>query len=98
MGNVPGGKLLAMRLKVKRGRTYMFRVKFTRIPEGYNVEVPTLPGCITWGRTLPKAQEMALDAIRCYVESLLKEGRRVPTDEPPAKKSTEILLPVAVSA
>ena len=40
-------------------------------PEGgYSVIVPSLPGCITYGKTLEEAKHMALDAIKVYLESL----------------------------
>lgn len=42
--------------------------------------VPALPGCVTYGRTLAEAREMAKDAASGYVESLRKHGERVPTD------------------
>ena len=48
--------------------------------EGYNVIVPALSGCITWGRTLEEARLMAQDAIKCYLESLLKDGEPIPED------------------
>jgi hypothetical protein len=39
------------------------------LPEsGYQVTVPTLPGLITFGRTLAEAREMARDAIRCHLK------------------------------
>lgn len=49
---------------------------------GYVVTCPALPGLVTEGDTLEEAREMAADAIRCYVESLLEDGEPVPTDNP----------------
>jgi len=40
-----------------------------------------MPGCITYGRTLDEAREMAYDAIRCYLESLLKRKEKVPKEK-----------------
>ena len=40
---------------------------------GYTVTVPKLPGLVTEGNTLKEARDMAKDAIRCYMESILKE-------------------------
>ena len=37
---------------------------------GYTVFVPDLPGCITYGKTLEEAYEMARDAINIYLYSL----------------------------
>ena len=43
--------------------------------------VPALPGCVTYGRTLPEAGKMAKDAVSGYIESLRKHGEPIPTDE-----------------
>ena len=67
-------------------------------PEGgYTVFVPTLPGCITWGRTLRQARKMAADAIGGYIESLLKHGEPVPIDDENLTASVEIELPSELS-
>ena len=43
--------------------------------------VPALPGCVTYGRTLAEAREMAKDAVSGYIESLRKHKEPVPTDD-----------------
>ncbi len=50
---------------------------------GYTVTVPALPGCVTEGDTYEEAIEMARDAIRLYVESLIEDGEAVPTEANP---------------
>ena len=40
--------------------------------------VPTLPGCVTYGKTVEEAIEMARDAITGYVERLIEDGEAVP--------------------
>lgn len=64
--------------------------------EGYNVIVPALPGCITWGRTLEEARLMAYDAIRCYLEGLIKDGDPIPDDlgEVETVKIEKVSVPV----
>lgn len=47
---------------------------------GFTVIVPSLPGCITHGKTIYQARKMALDAIRGYLESLRKHGEHIPDD------------------
>ncbi len=60
---------------------YAFTVVITpNDPEGYLVTCPALPGLVTEGDTLDEAREMAGDAIKCYVESLLQRGQPVPED------------------
>ncbi len=44
----------------------------------YNVSVPSLPGCFTWGSTEEKAVENAKDAIRCYLDMLREAGDPIP--------------------
>ncbi|MBI2023156.1 type II toxin-antitoxin system HicB family antitoxin [Candidatus Giovannonibacteria bacterium] len=44
---------------------------------GYTVTVPKLPGLITEGNNIKEAREMAKDAIKCYLEALLKDGLSV---------------------
>ncbi len=34
----------------------------------YNVTVPALPGCFTWGKTVEEALERAREAIALYLE------------------------------
>lgn len=51
-------------------------------PEGgFTVTVPSLPGCITFGRTLAEAKTMAKDAIDGYLTSLRKHREPIPTDK-----------------
>lgn len=48
---------------------------------GYTVNVPSLPGCITYGGNIEHAIEMAREAIELYLESLRENGEAVPTEE-----------------
>lgn len=58
----------------KRNETiYQFEVILDPNGAGYTVTVPKLPGLITEGDSLKEAREMAKDAIRCYLEAILKE-------------------------
>lgn len=45
---------------------------------GYSVEFPDLPGCFTDGDDYMDAVEMAADAAKTYVASLMLHGERVP--------------------
>lgn len=55
---------------------------------GYVVTCPALPGLVTEGDTIEEAREMAADAIRCYIESLQKDGEPIPPDMPIIEKVT----------
>ena len=67
-------------------RHYNYTVIFQPTEEGgYIVTVPALPGVITEGDTLEEAKAMAIDAIKGYLEALMKDGKPIPkdiTDEP----------------
>lgn len=45
---------------------------------GYTVEFPDLPGCVTEGRNLEEAFEMAMDAASGWVLDELEEGNEIP--------------------
>ena len=53
---------------------------------GYTVEVPDLPGCVTEGKDLEEAFEMATDAASGWVLDELEEGKPVPA----ASKYTDV--------
>jgi len=60
-------------MKKQKETIYQYEVLFENNSAGYTVTVPKLPGLVTEGDTLKEAREMAKDAIRCHLESLLKE-------------------------
>jgi predicted RNase H-like HicB family nuclease len=65
----------------EEGRTYQYNVIFEPLEEGgYNVVFPAIPEICTFGESLEEAKKMADDALRCYLESTLKEGGRIPQD------------------
>jgi predicted RNase H-like HicB family nuclease len=50
------------------------------------VIVPAIPEICTFGDTLEEARAMAKDAIRCVIESALKEGEPIPRNADPTKE------------
>jgi len=55
-----------------------YKVLLRPEPEGgYTVNVPALPGCITYGETLEEAKDNAKEAIELYVESLKANGEDI---------------------
>lgn len=46
---------------------------------GYTVEFPDLPGCITQGSTLEEALEMAEDAAAGWILSTIEDGEEIPS-------------------
>jgi predicted RNase H-like HicB family nuclease len=47
----------------------------------YLADVPSLPGCHTYGRTVAEAIRNAREAISVYLESLEIEGDPIPSEE-----------------
>ena len=60
-------------MKKHKEKIYQYQVVFDPNGAGYTVTVPKLPGLVTEGDNLKEAREMAKDAIRCYIEALLKD-------------------------
>ena len=55
--------------------------------EGFTVEVPDLPGCVTEGDTLAEAIEMGQDAASGWILTELEEGNDYP------KPSDHVIVP-----
>ncbi|MHB8523052.1 MAG: type II toxin-antitoxin system HicB family antitoxin [Limisphaerales bacterium] len=81
-------------------RSYTYTLKIEPAEEGgFNVFVPALSGCYTQGKTYEEAVEMARDAIRCYLEVLVKRGEPIP-EEPFPKHAilSEVQVRVPIAA
>jgi len=46
---------------------------------GYTVDFPDLPGCVTQGETLEEAMEMAVDAASGWILIMIEEGEDIPS-------------------
>ena len=45
---------------------------------GWTVEIPVLPGCITWGETWSDVVLMAEDAVHSWLVTALRFGDNIP--------------------
>ena len=64
---------------IKRGT---YNLIFKPEPEGgFTVIVPSLPGCVTYGKNLTEAKKNAKEAINAYLASLKKHEEVAPSDE-----------------
>ena len=64
-------------------KTYIFRIEIEQEEDGrWSAEVPTLPGCATWGYTKEEALRSIQEAAQLYIASLIEHGEPVPTDAP----------------
>ncbi|MBI2409929.1 type II toxin-antitoxin system HicB family antitoxin [Candidatus Kaiserbacteria bacterium] len=60
-------------------KKYSFQTILRPEPEGgYTVIIPSLPGCITYGKTVEQAHKMAEDAITGYLVSARRAGKHIP--------------------
>jgi len=76
-----GKRLTRVIKKLIDMRQLTYRVLLNREPEGgFTVNVPTLPGCITYGATVDEAIAMAKEAIELYIESLVAHNEPVPDE------------------
>ncbi len=66
-------------------KVYNYTVIFEPVKDGgYDVVVPAIPEICTFGETREEARAMAEEAIKCYLESALKEGEPIPEDKEPS--------------
>lgn len=61
-------------------RTYTVVLVYDEEDKVYNVDVPALPGCNTWGKTKRSAMKNATEAVELYVESLQDCGDPIPRE------------------
>lgn len=62
---------------------YTFAVVVEKEPEdeGYLAYSPTLPGCVSNGRTIEEAKRNIREAIQSHLETLRAHGQPVPQQE-----------------
>lgn len=74
-----------------KNKLLKYNVIFSPEPEGgFTAVVPSLPGCVTYGKNIEEAQKMAKQAIKVYIDSLKKHNEKIPTDENSLVESLEL--------
>ena len=82
-------------LEMSISQMISYRILLRKEPEGgYTVTVPSLPGCVTYGKSIEEATEMAKEAIELYLESLKSHHEDIPNDE----GTLEYTLTVGINA
>ena len=66
-----------MKKKVLKKKIYEYNAVFEKYDGYYMVTVPSLPGLVTEGNNLADATYMAKDAIKCYLEAILKDQNKI---------------------
>ena len=62
---------------------YSFELIVEKEPEdeGYLAYSPTLPGCVSNGRTIEEARRNIRESIQCHLETLRAQGQSIPQHE-----------------
>jgi len=45
----------------------------------YGVSFPDFPGCVTAGKTLDEARQLAAEALAFHIEGMIEDGQQIPT-------------------
>jgi predicted RNase H-like HicB family nuclease len=61
-------------------KNYTVILTYDRKEKVYNVAVPALPGCLTWGRNKRQALSRAKEAIQGFLEVMKSFGDPIPTE------------------
>lgn len=60
-------------------KTYVFKIEVEQDEDGiWEAEVPSLPGCATWGHTKEEALEALQEATQAYLEVLAEHQQPLP--------------------
>ena len=76
----------------------VYSYQITLVPEdegGYTVLVPSLPGCVSYGRTVDEAAEMAKEAIALHLENLKAHRLSLPDEDARPVLSTTVNVAVS---
>ncbi len=79
-----------------KAKLLKYTVVYTEEPEGgFTVTVPSLAGCVTYGKNLAEAKAMAKEAINLYLESLQKHREKIPSEKNSLVGSIDLEFPQA---
>ena len=76
----------------------VYAYQITLVPEdegGYTVVVPSLPGCVSYGRTVDEAAEMAKEAIALHLENLKAHRLSLPDEDSRPVLSTTVNVAIS---
>lgn len=62
----------------------------------YNVFVPALPGCLSFGDSLTEARYNIREAIELYISTLLEEGKSIPNDRKARPSKNSVIEEIVV--
>ena len=53
----------------------------------FGVSFPDFPGCITAGKNIDEAKDMAQEALTLHIQGMLEDGEQLRSPSPGSKKS-----------
>ena len=69
-----------LRVKIYEKHMSQYNIMFRSEDEGFTIIVPSLPGCLTWAKTIEEGKILIKESIQAYKESVLIEGKEVQND------------------
>lgn len=79
-----------------RAVPYIYRVVVEREEDRYYAEIPTLPGCYSWGYTYEEAFRNIKEALELWLEVKKEAGEAIPTDDPQTIRNATLTIGVLV--
>lgn len=77
-------------------KIFNYTAVFKKEPEGgFTVTVPSLPGCVTYGKDLEEANKMIIEAMELYLESLKMHDEDIPFEKETFYKQVSVASPNA---
>lgn len=61
---------------------YVYRVVIEPDADRFYAEIPSLPGCYSWGYTFAEALKNIKESLELYLEVAAEDGRPIPLDDP----------------
>jgi predicted RNase H-like HicB family nuclease len=77
-------------------RPYIYRVVIELDDDRYHAEIPTLPGCYSWGRTYEEALRNIKEALELWLEAKLEDGESVPLKDPETVRAASYTVGVVL--
>jgi predicted RNase H-like HicB family nuclease len=73
---------------------YIFRVSVEPDEDRYYAEVPSLPGCHSWGYTFEEALSNIKEALELWIEVKREVGEPIPLERPDAIRRAKLTIGV----
>lgn len=77
-------------------KTYVFKVVIEPDEDRYHAEIPSLPGCYSWGYTYEEALKNIKEAAELWLEMLAENHEPIPEEDPEVIRKAPVTLGVAL--